>query len=68
MLIGRCLHSNNQWLQSDWIMAAFQQSMATINQFQFKFPHRITATNTCLFKFGLKEQNYAPSVQKLSDL
>jgi hypothetical protein len=49
-------------------MAAFQQSMATINRFQFKFPNRITASNTCLSKFGLKEQNYAPSVQKLSDL
>ena len=44
-------------------MAAFQHSMATINQFQFKLSHRITA-----FKFGLKEQNYAPFVQKLSDL
>jgi hypothetical protein len=50
------------------MMAAFQKSIATFNHFQFKLSHRIIATNTCLFKFGLKEHNYAPSVQKRSDL
>ena len=32
-----------------------------LQSFQFKLSHRITATNSFLFK----KQNYAPSVQKL---
>ena len=43
--------------------------MATRNNkfqnFQFKLSHIITATNFFLLKCGLKEENYAPSVQKL---